>query len=52
MQKVDEADSDAKNSSSAKEFKSLTEQVAKLQKDVEAATKLSKSLQLQIKQKD
>jgi chromosome segregation ATPase len=48
MQKVDEADSDAKNNSSAKEFRSLTDQVAKLQKDVEAATKLSKSLQMQI----
>jgi hypothetical protein len=48
MQKVDEADQGAKNSSSAQEFKSITDQVAKLQKDVEAANKQSKSLQLQI----
>ncbi len=48
MQKVDEADQGAKNSSSAQEYKSITDQVAKLQKDVEAASKQTKSLQLQI----
>ena len=44
MQKVDEADSDAKNKGNSKETKSLTEQVAKLQKDVQAAEKYTKSL--------
>ena len=44
MQKVDEADSDAKNKGSVKETKSLTDQVGKLQKDVQAAEKLTKSL--------
>lgn len=44
MQKVDEADSDAKYSSSVQEFKSITDQVAKMQKDVEAANKQTKSL--------
>ena len=39
MQKVDEAESDAKNKGNSKETKSLTEQVSKLQEEVQAAEK-------------